>query len=153
MGRYWNSNSHEGKFGFAVQPSDDPEIFGMESQEPCVIDYYLGGDAENIAEAEKVLDKQYDILGVAKKDRIYEYTSEYYYEEISAILKKYHKKNWHRYNEAEDGKIIPYADEEWQEGAVPNNRDVALAENRLDLGLAILTELKKDGYCSLTAEL
>ena len=35
MGRYYQTNNTEGKFGFAVQSSDDPAIFGME-EEPRV---------------------------------------------------------------------------------------------------------------------
>ena len=39
MGRYYHGDI-EGKFWFAVQPSDDGEYFGMEQQEPSHIPYY-----------------------------------------------------------------------------------------------------------------
>ena len=53
MGRFYHSNRFEGKFGFAIQNSDDPEIFGMQEQEPSEIEYYLDGSEENIEQVGK----------------------------------------------------------------------------------------------------
>lgn len=147
MGRYYNTNTgHEGKFGFAVQASDDPKIFGMEELRPSCIDYQLEGDEENIKHVKEVISKQYDILGVNKEDRIFELDSD----KIEAVLEKYRDKNYHEYDEEKDDGI-PYS---FSDGSImlPNNRDIPLAECRIQLGLTILDDLEKQGYCFLTAE-
>ena len=44
MGRFY-SGDIEGKFAFAVQPSNAPERFGAEECEPSYIDYYVPPDS------------------------------------------------------------------------------------------------------------
>ena len=58
MGRYY-SGDIEGKFMFAVQPSDAGEQFGAERNEPGYIDYYVNREnyeliVERLQELEKI---------------------------------------------------------------------------------------------------
>ena len=87
MGRWYYTQNFEGKFGFAVQPSSDAEIYGMEIDEEAMeeieraceedgypvtsVEYFLQGDEESIRYAEMVLDAQYDIFNVPKEKRLY----------------------------------------------------------------------------------
>ena len=143
MGRYYQTNNHEGKFGFAVQDSNDPEIFGM-TEDQSVIHYYMSSDKKD--KVKKVLDEQYDILGINKKDRVYVYDAD----KIDHVLGISHDKNYHDYNKAKD-KEIPVA---FNDGRVmvANNKDIELAEYRVLLGTKIMYDLENDGYCSLEAE-
>lgn len=150
MGRFWNSNNHSGKFGFAVQPSDDPLIFGMEEQEPTEINYYLDNSEESIEQIKKVLNQQYDILGIKEEDRIYHIENE---DDVWKLLDKYHDQN---YRPADDedraNRAMLYHDEKVKGGVVPIKDGITLAECRLNLGLNILDDLERDGYCELYAE-
>lgn len=151
MGRYYNTNRFDGKFGFAVQSSSDPEIFGMVEQEPSVIDYYLNGDDEAIEKCKQVLDEQYDILGVEQEDRIYTIHDE---SEIwDTLYKKYYDKWFREYDKKKDGEMVPYASDKYENGAVEIKQGTQLALCRVSLGVKIYTSLVVDGYCSLTAEL
>ena len=149
MGRYWTSNSFSGKFTFAVQSSGDPTIFGMKEQEPSCVDYYLDSSKEVLKKCKKVIDAQYDILGIKQKDRLYEVKS---LDEIWALHDKYYLEHYRPYNLAED-KEIPYHSDVFKDGAIPKKPEYPLAWGRLSLGCAIYTDLVKDGYCSLNAEL
>lgn len=150
MGRYWNSNNHSGKFGFAVQNSSDPEIFGMQEQEPTSITYYLDDSDEAREDIKKVLDEQYNILKIKPEDRIYEIKDE---QEIWDLLDKYHEENFRPYDKERDKDQIPYADKKYKQGVVPVISAIPLAECRVSLGLKIMDDLMKDGYCELEAEL
>lgn len=147
MGRYYTTNTgRSGKFGFAVQSSDDPEIFGME-ENTGVIHYYMDDSEENLEQVEEVMNKQYDILNIPKEERIYSGKENDLYQ----LIEKYKDQNWMVYNEERDGKQIPYHSEEHPEGLIPK-QGVILAECRLYLGLTIMTDLKEQGYCELEAE-
>ena len=99
MGRYYNTNNFSGKFGFAVQSSDDPEIFGMEAQEPTSIDYYLEATDESKAQVRKVLDEQYDILKVPQEERIYAVDPKNADEAWDKISDAIDKRMWRPYDE------------------------------------------------------
>ena len=84
MGRYYyDQTGNQGKFWFAVQPSDDPKtIYGMSEVEPDddwdedeadgYGENYIDYDSSNDEYVKKQLDIQYDILGVPKDERKYE---------------------------------------------------------------------------------
>ena len=150
MGRYWNSNNHSGKFGFAVQNSSDPEIFGMQEQEPASITYYLDDSDEAREDIKKVLDEQYEILHIKPEDRIYEIKDE---QEIWDLLDKYHEQNYRPYDKEKDKDQIPFWSAKYESGEAPVDKRVPLAECRVSLGLKIMDDLMKDGYCELEAEL
>lgn len=153
MGRWYNTQNHSGKFGFATQPSNDPEIFGMEEQPQNHIDYYLEDSEENRNKIIKTLDEQYDILQIPKEDRLYEIENE---QQVENLLAKYRSKNYHEYDEAKDDKYchkISFNFDQPHETYVPNNDKVELAECRVVLGLYILDDLQKNGYCDMEAEI
>lgn len=150
MGRYYTTNNFDGKFGFAVQSSGDPEIFGMEEQEPSSIDYYLDGSEEAIENCAKVIDEQYDFLGIPESDRVYKIEKE---QEVWDLYDKYNDKCFREYNEELDKGKIPFHSEKWKKGAVEVKDGVELAWCRISLGCKIYTDLVNDGYCSLNAEL
>lgn len=167
MGRYYYFTSgNEGKFGFAVQPSDDPEtVFGMT---PATIDYQLPADKDSRARVEKIVAKQYDILGVPEGERAYSfatvedrltYTARVWADHAVAIV---HRDKF-------EGRGCPYAltaeqeDELRGEGKNPNDYvgqpkgdDIMLAYYRATLGLDILAEMDiegENGYVSMNAEM
>ena len=162
MGRYYCTDSgREGKFMFAVQPSDDPEVMGMHEQDRTSVDYYA--DKHDVRDITKKLNEQYDLLGVDDKDRIYlmprksDGTEDYkaYEEWENSIL---HDKVWQsvlssnmteRQKEASHWTSLKgdkYVDLELGEGK-------CLALARIRLALNILTDIEQDGYCSLNAEI
>ena len=167
MGRYYNTNNFEGKFGFAVQDSTDPEIFGMAEQPPASIDYYLEDSEEAEEHIRRVLDEQYDILKVPKKERVYSINPENQDEEWKKVEVAIDKQMWRPYDPVKDKDIIPYAmsDETckglgWKKdengrypSGVPVVKGMALASCRVYLGIKILSDLIKDGYCDLNAEI
>lgn len=155
MGRYYRSNRFEGKFGFAVQSSDDPAIFGMEEQEPSEIEYYLDGSEENIERVAKKLDEQYDILEIPENERVYllKCDEKDALQPLHELSEKYYTKHFREWNEESDKGKIPYSSEKWQKGAVETKDGIELAWCRVYLGTKIYTELVVDGYCSLSAEL
>ena len=147
MGRYWNTyaNGFEGKFGFGVQSSADPEIFGM-SEDTSKIYYVADNDA--LEQCEKTLTEQYELLKVPKEDRRWEVANE---QELGEIHGKYFDYAFEECGMGEgewggiedDGEAHYYR--ERFEGA-------ALALYRISLGLAIYSELKFEGWCELEAE-
>lgn len=162
MGRYYNTNNFSGKFGFAVQDSNDAEIFGMEEQEPTSIDYYLEGTDEAKEKVRKVLDEQYEMFGIPTDKRIYRIDPSKNYEEFKELDLLLDKVAYRPYDEEKDKDIIPYAmDDEtcdklgWKRGtsAVPTDKRYPLARCRIYLGVKILSDLEIDGYCDLNAEL
>lgn len=150
MGRYYSSNNFDGKFGFGVQSSDDPSIFGMEEQEPSEITYYLEGTDEAKAHCKKVIDEQYDFLGVAQEDRVYEIEKG---GDIWELEEKYYDSGFREWTEELDKGKIPYSSDKWKNGAVEIKDGIELAWCRVSLGCRIYSDLVKDGYCELTAEL
>lgn len=158
MGRYYhNQFGEEGKFWFAVQPSDDPEtVFGAtdvtdESDEDGFDESYADYDIDNADYVKKKLDEQYDILGVPQDERRYNVTIDERGSYIWDDLFKY----FLTYEKPKDDHIIPYGDfrngEHITYYAV--SREKELAASRINLGLFILSTINRDGYCSLTAEL
>lgn len=150
MGRYYNTNRFEGKFGFGIQDSCDPEIFGMSEQEPTEIDYYLEANDDSLKECKDKIDEQYDFLGVKQEDRIYEIEKS---SDTWDLYDKYYDKHFREFDDEKDKGKIPYHSEKWNNGAVEVKEGIELAWCRVSLGCKIYTDLVKDGYCSLTAEL
>lgn len=168
MGRYYNTNNFEGKFGFALQGSDDPEIFGMEEMEPSSISYYLEDDEENRKEITETLDKQYDILGIPKEERVYIVPARDY-DQRREIFDKLQvaidTRMWRKHDPEKDGIGTCISDESakalgWEKDehgnyptAFEKDPDMPLAACRVFLGIKILSDLEADGYCELEAEL
>ena len=159
MGRYYsNQFGEEGKFWFAVQPSDDPEtVFGAtdvtdESDEEGFDEGYIDYDISDGEFVKKKLDEQYDIIGVPKDKRRYnvpiDKRSSYIWDDLFDYIFTYEKPESSSdtipYGDFKNGKHITY----W---AKDKNKE--LAASRISLGLFILSTINRDGYCSLTAEL
>jgi hypothetical protein len=61
MGRHYSGDIN-GKFWFAVQPSDAAERFGADPQEPSTINYYLNlDDLETVQEELESIENEVDI--------------------------------------------------------------------------------------------
>ena len=161
MGRYYNtSTGREGKFMFGVQPSDDPFYMGM-GEDPTYIHYYAGED--DIEVVKKKLDEQYDLLGVDKKDRLYDLPrnkggtddTEAYYKWEEEVM---HDKIWRSVKREdmteEEKKQVGWSSikgDEYTDLEIGKGKCLALA--RIRLGLIILADIEDEGYCSLDAEL
>ena len=152
MGRYYSTQTgKEGKFWFAVQPSDDPKtVYRMgeiaQDREDESYTDYESVDAEGI---KKRLDGQYDILGVPKEERKYECDNEGAY--VWDTLCKYYL------TEQEPPKdkayeIIGYYMGEDRPTMYPIDKDKELAASRVQLGLVIYNTIISEGVCLLTAE-
>lgn len=154
MGRYYGAGDHYMKFWFAVQPSDDPEtVYGMkedkdayeEDEECCGYIEYATDNGEYVR---KQLDKQYDILNVKKEDRLYAAKTDkeifdYFNKVIDKIIytdKKTNEEDWSYY--MGEGKPTMYAVSD----------EYMLAASRVELGIVILSEIKDNGKCWLSAE-
>lgn len=157
MGRYYNTNRFYGKFGFAVQSSSDPEIFGMYEDEPTEITYYADDSA--IQQVIDVLNKQYEICEVPEGERIYQVEND---KALGEYLEAHVDPRIYREYDSRKDDGIPYGgfSKEFiekncfkSETLYPKKHEMALAACRIALGLRILTDLKLDGYCSLVAEL
>lgn len=155
MGRYYNTNSgREGKFMFGVQPSDDPGEMGMREQDPTMITYYA--DDNDVELIKENLDKQYEVLGVPKADRIY-------YCKTNKEMADYEDKTlrssvWVDVREDDEVEMKKHEkDTRWycpKDGYVSFEiPGKALALARVRLALIILSDIKDEGYCSLDAEL
>lgn len=156
MGRYYhNQFGEEGKFWFAVQPSDDPEtIFGAtdvtdeddEEYDPQYRDYDID-DEKFVA---KKINEQYDIIGVPANKRRFDVDDEsrtsYIWEDLFDYIWTYEK--------PEDSDTIPYGDFKNGEHITywAKDKNKELAASRVNLGLFILSTIKRDGTCQLTAE-
>lgn len=144
MGRYWNTESFDGKFGFGCQSSNDPEIFGM--YEESVIHYEATED--EIPQCEEALQKQYDLLKIPLHERCWKVENR---EELD--------KAYDRYEGYAFEECVP-DESKWcdidKQGNVTHWKErfdgAALALYRIHLGLAILSELKENGQCFLDAE-
>ena len=153
MGRYYNTSSgREGKFMFGVQPSDDPEFFGM-----CAgsVQYYA--DESNEPEIKKKLDELYDELEVPKDKRIYyfkeyedldKFENEYLYPKCFVSVKNDDEKEKEKHKG--EGAWASYKGDEYTDYQI-GNRALTLA--RIRLGLTVLSDIKDDGFCDLDAEL
>ena len=137
--------------------------------DPTYIHYYLDGSEESQAYCKRVLDEQYDIVGFPKDKRVYYIDKE---EDLEPVYQENRK---HIYKIVEKGtsKDIPYGGEKdwWKAFApkelqsltdeefnkkydvVPESDKKVLAAARIILGIKILSELERDGFCDLDAEL
>lgn len=160
MGRYYNTQTgKEGKFWFAVQPSDDPKtIYHMDEIEPdeewdeesgysqSYADYE-SDDAESI---KKHLDEQYDILGVPKEERKYECEKEGEY--VWEDLAKYYLTEQEPPKDASGHVACGYYMGEDKPTMYPISHAKELAASRVQLGLVIYNTILTEGECLLTAE-
>lgn len=154
MGRYYNtSTGREGKFMFAVQPSNDPEIMGMR-EIPCINFYADQDDEETI---KKKLDNEYDALGIPKKDRIYyikvngweeydKYEKEHFNDKVFDYIKLENEDEIKKYNQTH--RYV--SDREGFACFASNEKALHLA--RIRLALVILSDIKDEGCCELEAE-
>lgn len=159
MGRYYSDQTgKEGKFWFAVQPSDDPKtIYGMGEMPPD--DYeedesygeaYTDYESSDDEYVKKQLDKQYDILGVPKEERKYECDDENNY--VWEDLVKYYLTE-QQPPEDESGHVAcGYYMGDDKPTMYPISREKELAASRVALGLFIYNSIKKNGSCFMTAE-
>lgn len=161
MGRqYYTDTGKEGKFWFAVQPSDDPKtIYGMGEMPPD--DYeedesygeaYTDYESSDDEYVKKQLDKQYDILGVPKDERKYEMD----YNDIGTYvwdtLRKYYLTTEEPKPDAQGHTECGYHMGDNEPTHYPISKEKELAASRVDLGLIIYNEIKKNGSCFMTAE-
>lgn len=160
MGRWYRDQTgREGKFWFAVQPSDDPKtIYGMSEVEPddeldeddgYSEDYtdYESSDDEYVKEQ---LDIQYDILGVPKDERKYECDDENAY--VWEDLAKYYLTEQQPPEDESGYRVSGYYMGEDEPTMYPISSAKELAASRVQLGLFIYNSIKKNGSCFMTAE-
>lgn len=156
MGRYYSDQTgKEGKFWFAVQPSNDPAtIYHMDdvSEYDGEEDYELYSDYES-SNAEKIkehLDEQYDILGVPKEERKYECENEGEY--VWEDLAKYYLTEQEPPKDESGNRACGYYMGEDKPTMYPINKAKELAASRVALGLFIYNSIKENGSCFMTAE-
>lgn len=157
MGRYYSTQNWDGKFGFGIQSSFDPvDVFGMydntpddESDDGVYGCFYLE-DLDGAKEAVRSeVDKLYDFLHIAASRRFYSLQSD---NQLWELFDEF-EPIWFRPFEKGKDKGIPYYSPKVGEGIVEREPGIQLAKCRLELGLKILSDLEKDGYCSMEAEL
>lgn len=181
MGRYYYGNHFEGKFGFGVQPSDDPLIFGMIDEGECVDDegdpcgsndYWLADTGESRRFIKNVLDELYTKLGVPQELRKYSLNSQEEISDYSFTLTPYVFEPHYRKDDSQEDRarldyysldeetakeIFHLGDEynnlDWCMIPKGNDRELVLCENRIYLGLCIMLDLTLDGECSINAEM
>ena len=125
MGRYYHGDI-EGKFWFAVQPSDAADRFGVYGNQPNYLEYDFTED--NLEEVEEELENIRELLG-DKKEKL----DEFY-------------KGDRPYSTDED--ISDYL------GIPLDELSYVLADYAdYELGIEIRDSIKKIGYCHFTAEL
>ena len=158
MGRYYYCNSgREGKFWFAVQPSDDPKtIYHMDEIEPDdewdeesgYSESYADYESDDAESIKKHLDEQFDILGVPKEERKYEMedVGKYVWDDLC----KYYLTE--EQTKDKDGNTnIGYAMGD-DITLYPISKEKELAASRVQLGLNIYNEIINEGECILNAE-
>ena len=129
MGRYYNGDI-EGKFAFAVQPSNDADNFGVIGTEPSVLEYYFDEtNLEDINEGIKVCEDQ---LG-EYKDKL-----DYFFKSVNGFNEDI-VKDWFKGTYNED---MPYD---------KFNQHYTIYA-RLNLGIKIRDCVQKNGECQFTAE-
>lgn len=163
MGRYYyDQTGNQGKFWFAVQPSDDPKtIYGMSEVEPDddwdedeADDYgetYIDYDSSNDEYVKKQLDIQYDILGVPKEERKYECDDWNAY--VWDDLAKYFLTEQEPPEDESGYRVSGYFMGEGEPTMYPISKEKELAASRVQLGLFIYNSIKNNGSCFMTAEL
>lgn len=155
MGRYYNTQTgKEGKFWFAVQPSDDPStIYHMddvsEYEEEEVYGSYSDYESSDADKIKKHLDEQYDILGVPKEERKYECENEGEY--VWETLSKYYLTEQEPPKD-EAYKVCGYYMGDNKPTMYPIDSEKELAASRVQLGLVIYNTILTEGECLLTAE-
>ena len=161
MGRmYYDQTGNEGKFWFAVQPSDDPKtIYGMGEVEPDdegdedsgYGETYIDYESSNDEYVKKQLDKQYDILGVQKDERKYECDDGNAY--VWDDLAKYFLTEQEPQEDATGYSACGYHMGDDKPTMYPISSEKELAASRVVLGLFIYNSIKNNGSCFMTAEL
>lgn len=161
MGRYYyDQTGNEGKFWFAVQPSDDPKtIYGMSEVEPDdewdedngYGETYIDYESSNDEYVKKQLDKQYDILGVPKEERKYECDDGNAY--VWEDLIKYYLTEQEPQEDATGYKACGYFMRDGKPTMYPISSEKELAASRIVLGLFIYNSIKNNGSCFMTADL
>lgn len=151
MGRYFNtSTGRGGKFGFACQSSSDPhDYFEMEEQEPTEINYYA--EEKDIPFIKKQLNKIYEQANVPQEERIYclkENKDKMSNGESEDFYKRYHKYFFETCKSGEGN--FAGANNQTEREVF---KEAHLAMCRLWLGLVILSDIKDEGYCELSAEI
>lgn len=159
MGRYYNTQTgKEGKFWFAVQPSDDPRtVYHMGEIEPDdqwdeesgYSDSYTDYESADAEKIKKHLDEQYDILGVPKEERKYkcENEGEYVWEDLA----KYYLTEKET-KDAMGHKACGYYMGDDKPTMYPISSEKELAASRVQLGLVIYNTILTEGICMLNAE-
>lgn len=161
MGRYYyDQTGREGKFWFAVQPSDDPKtIYGMSEVEPDdewdeddgYGENYIDYESSDDEYVKKQLDIQYDILGVPKEERKYECDDENTY--VWEDLAKYYLTEQEPPEDESGYRASGYYMGKDEPTMYPISSAKELAASRVQLGLFIYNSIKGNGSCFLTAEL
>lgn len=159
MGRYYSvQTGKEGKFWFAVQPSDDPRtVYHMGEVEPDdewdeesgYSDTYTDYESADAEKIKKHLDEQYDILGVPKEERKYKCENEGEY--VWHDLAKYYLTEKEPPKD-EAYKVIGYYMGEDKPTMYPISGAKELAASRVQLGLVIYNTILTEGICMLNAE-
>ena len=159
MGRYYQTQTgKEGKFWFAVQPSDDPRtVYHMGEIEPDdewdeesgYSDTYTDYESADAEKIKKHLDEQYDILDVPKKERKYKCENEGKY--VWGDLAKYYLTEKEPPKD-EAYKVIGYYMGEDKPTMYPISSEKELAASRVQLGLVIYNTILTEGICMLNAE-
>lgn len=159
MGRYYSTQTgKEGKFWFAVQPSDDPKtVYHMGEIEPDdewdeeseYSDSYTDYESADAEKIKKHLDEQYDILGVPKEERKYkcENEGEYVWHDL---VKYYLTEKEPPKDEAY--KVCGYYMGDDKPTMYPISSAKELAASRVQLGLVIYNTILTEGICMLNAE-
>lgn len=163
MGRmYYDQTGNQGKFWFAVQPSDDPKtIYGMGEVEPNADwdeeeadgygENYIDYESSDDEYVKKQLDIQYDILGVPKEERKYECDDDNAY--VWDDLAKYFLTEQEPQEDESGYRACGYYMGDNEPTMYPISKEKELAASRVQLGLVIYNAIKKDGSCLLTADL
>lgn len=160
MGRYYSTQTgKEGKFWFAVQPSDDPAtIYHMDEIEPDdewdeesgYSDTYTDYESSDAEKIKEYLDEQYDILGVPKEERKYkcENEGEYVWEDLA----KYYLTEKEPPKDAMGHRACGYYMGDDKPTMYPISSEKELAASRVQLGLVIYNTILTEGICMLNAE-
>ena len=159
MGRYYSvQTGKEGKFWFAVQPSDDPKtVYHMGEIEPDdewdeesgYSDTYTDYESADAKKIKKHLDEQYDILGVPKEERKYKCEDEGHY--VWHDLAKYYLTEQEPPKD-EAYKVCGYYMGDDKPTMYPISSEKELAASRVQLGLVIYNTILTEGVCMLNAE-
>ena len=160
MGRYYSvQTGKEGKFWFAVQPSDDPRtVYHMGEIEPDdewdeesgYSDSYTDYESADAEKIKKHLDEQYDILGVPKEERKYKCENEGHY--VWEDLAKYYLTEKEPPKDAMGHMACGYYMGDDKPTMYPISSEKELAASRVQLGLVIYNTILTEGICMLNAE-